>query len=725
MNDIPSTKCMVYGDFKRLSLMLKDNLKNYLLIFLVLFAPAVKLVHYNHEYFALSLTELVIYVSLIAVPISGVAALLRVSCKLRAHVDTLIVFLLATAVISTFFLPVSLGVIDGVNVARLERRTEAAVLSIVMLALCVLVILIPKSSSLRPHALKTTAALRLFSAVYVFLFALYAIATYPNLVGLTGEQGKTPYASVSGEQNVFIISFDQIQGCLLHGYLDQHPERQAALDDFVFYPDAASTYPNTNYSIASALLGRIVSDSTESMSWALDARESITGTMQENGYSVFAAYSTSNPSDTCHSVFLNGEDTAFNYFGSYENLRHALNLAFGIDIRSIGLGFPTMLPVTTPPELADYAWKLDLHQYQALVASMEVSSARPTFYFVHFLATHQPFTYTSDGSLRGISEIQRRQNIDDAVAQVECFVSSIERFVAKLKDLGVYDQSMIFFISDHGYERGINSLSHQEGGEAFFPQSADATGDPRNIKPAGSYNPVLLFKDFGSTGDFTFDRSPASLIDMAPTVCASTGLECQARFEGQALHSLTSEPRERSFWLYLGGAGESRFLGGEDRLHKGLDIWWEVRSFVGPVYPNLAIAMGLTDGLSLSAPNLAALPSQVGSHCDGAIVSTGQKGYLVYGPYVSMKAGEYHLVVTGSAISTSEAWVDVASRLGDVKHAQFALSSTNAETGVLASGPVILNEDVTDLEVRVFVGADDDICLNGYELVPARTLETQ
>lgn len=725
MNDIASKKLVVWDGFKRLSVTLKDNLKNYMLIFLLLFAPAVKLVHYNHEYFTISLMELVIYVSLMAVPISGLAALLRVSGKLRPHVDTAIVFLLATSVISTFFLPVSLGVIDGVNVTSLERRTEATVFSLNMLALFVLLILLPKSSSLRPHAMKTIAALRLFSTVYVLLFAMYAAATYPNLVGLTGEQGKAPYASVSSERNVFIISFDQIQGCLLHGYLNQQPERQAALDDFVFYPDAATTYPNTNYSIASALLGRIVSDSTESMVWALDARESITATMRSNGYSVFASISTSNPSETCQSVFLNAEDTAFNYFGSYENLRHALNLAFGIDIRSIGLGFPRGLPSPVPAELVDYAWKLDLHQYQAFVASMEVSSARPTFYFVHFYATHQPFTYTSDGSLRGISEIQRRQNIDDALAQVECFVSSIERFVAKLKDLGVYDQSMIFFVSDHGYEGTINSLSHQEGGEAFFPESADATGDPRNIKPAGSYNPVLLLKDLGSTGDFTIDRSPASLIDMAPTVCASTGLECHARFEGQVLHSLTGEPRERSFWLYLGGAGESRFLGGKDRLHKGLDTWWEVRSFVGPVYPNLAIAMGLSESLSLSAPNLAALPSQVGSPCDGSIVSTGQSGYLVYGPCVSMQAGEYHLVVTGSAISTSQASVDVVSRLGKVKHAQFALSSTNAETGVLASGPVILNEDVTDLEVRVFVSADDDISLNGYELLLVRKLESQ
>jgi len=41
-------------------------------------------------------------------------------------------------------------------------------------------------------------------------------------------------------------------------------------------------------------------------------------------------------------------------------------------------------------------------------------------------------------------------------------------------------------------------------------------------------------------------------------------------------------------------------------------------------------------------------------------------------------------------------------------------------TGVLSSGRVVLEESVDDLEVRVYVGADDEVRLDGYELVPVR-----
>ena len=55
---------------------------------------------------------------------------------------------------------------------------------------------------------------------------------------------------------------------------------------------------------------------------------------------------------------------------------------------------------------------------------------------------------------------------------------------------------------------------------------------------------------------------------------------------------------------------------------------------------------------------------------------------------------------------------------GNVQHAKFALTPTaEGETGVLASGRVSLDEEVVSFEVRVYVGAEDEVRLDGYELV--------
>lgn len=118
--------------------------------------------------------------------------------------------------------------------------------------------------------------------------------------------------------------------------------------------------------------------------------------------------------------------------------------------------------------------------------------------------------------------------------------------------------------------------------------------------------------------------------------------------------------------------------------------------------------------------SLTRLPSQVGSFRDSTVVSTGRAGFLVYGPNVAMSAGEYRLVVSGSAPVVASAFVDVVSGVGNEQHARSALSATTGDaTGVLASGHVFLDRDVVDLEVRVYVGSDDAVRLTGYELVPA------
>ena len=121
-------------------------------------------------------------------------------------------------------------------------------------------------------------------------------------------------------------------------------------------------------------------------------------------------------------------------------------------------------------------------------------------------------------------------------------------------------------------------------------------------------------------------------------------------------------------------------------------------------------------------PQLADLPSKVGEYRDGCLYSDGRQGHLVYGPYVHMSAGEYRLVVVGSAPAVSSAFVDVVSGEGAIVHAAFPITATESSgTAVLVSARIVLNEDVSDLEVRMWVAEGDGIRLDGYEMTPLDT----
>lgn len=59
----------------------------------------------------------------------------------------------------------------------------------------------------------------------------------------------------------------------------------------------------------------------------------------------------------------------------------------------------------------------------------------------------------------------------------------------------------------------------------------------------------------------------------------------------------------------------------------------------------------------------------------GAILSTGQSGFLHFGPYVSMKAGRYVLEVYGQADKPTASWVDIVGGCGAVVYARVPFAS--------------------------------------------------
>ena len=581
----------------------KANGKNFffhiiLLPVFVFFAPAVKLIVYNNDYFNISILEAMAAIVSISLFMIGPLIVLSFFPPLRTALRLFVSFVLISSVIATFLLPVDLGAIDGGGSTTLELRKEAFLFALGGIALFLFSLgaikLLPGTGA---KILRLIEALKYIAIVYIIVFLIYAVISVPGTFSfsLTGVRsfpadGDGVSASVSTEKNIFIISFDQLQGSFMNGYLQQYPEKNSVFEGFVFYPDAAATYPNTTYSISSILLGRIADNKKETGGYAINSSGSILEIARESGFAVYNRKNVQNRNYHC--IDCPGDEAVFNFIKSYELVRHAVNLSFGVDIQAFGIGLPGHVTGIASTDLIDHFWQIDLHIFENITKSLTADSLEPTIYFMHFLGTHQPFVYNHDCTLKTPDEIAASQNIDGAKAEMSCFIHLIDSFFTRLKTLSVYDESMIFVISDHGYEINMNRLYHENSGDQYFHRTGAAVGDSNNIKPVGAYNPILLFKDVNSRGKLTIDPSPASLIDIAPTICES--LACGQNWEGMSLRNEIPADRERAFWQYFGGI-DRRDADGTDRLHDGLDQWWKVNRFTGPVYPNLAFALGLTE----------------------------------------------------------------------------------------------------------------------------------
>jgi hypothetical protein len=111
--------------------------------------------------------------------------------------------------------------------------------------------------------------------------------------------------------------------------------------------------------------------------------------------------------------------------------------------------------------------------------------------------------------------------------------------------------------------------------------------------------------------------------------------------------------------------------------------------------------------------------SQTGAISDNIIRSNQKAGFLLFGPYVPMNQGKYTLNMYGNLISISELRVEIVSTEGTLyHHVQRDFPTIESTDNIILQIPVLLESTVDDLQIRVFVGSEDEIEIYGYSLIP-------
>jgi len=98
------------------------------------------------------------------------------------------------------------------------------------------------------------------------------------------------------------------------------------------------------------------------------------------------------------------------------------------------------------------------------------------------------------------------------------------------------------------------------------------------------------------------------------------------------------------------------------------------------------------------------LQTEVGKRDDnGAILSTGREGHLLFGPYASFEAGQYRVRIDGVCRGT-DTWLDIVYEAGTNRSAFLQL--VDRQDGVIGELVFMLDLPVADLEVRLWVSAE-------------------
>ena len=113
--------------------------------------------------------------------------------------------------------------------------------------------------------------------------------------------------------------------------------------------------------------------------------------------------------------------------------------------------------------------------------------------------------------------------------------------------------------------------------------------------------------------------------------------------------------------------------------------------------------------------------SLVGKRKEREIVSTGEGGILLHGPYVALESGPYVITVRGriSDQSSMDAHVEVAMRKGTLTITKAPIRRPSSLlSATLASVEVSVPENCADLEIRVWVEKGVELAVSAVDIRP-------
>jgi len=152
--------------------------------------------------------------------------------------------------------------------------------------------------------------------------------------------------------------------------------------------------------------------------------------------------------------------------------------------------------------------------------------------YIYLTGTHKPIDVNQDCEFEP-QEFSR----ESYKYQVRCMLEAFSDYLGALRSLGIFDDTAILLIADHGVPCCLPNI--------------DSGEDSAWSALAGAAHPVFVYKGFGTTGDLRVSEAPVQLIDVGATVCDLLGSpdSCKSSYGRPVSRIGEDETRDR-YWLH-------------------------------------------------------------------------------------------------------------------------------------------------------------------------------
>ncbi|MCH7813158.1 MAG: sulfatase-like hydrolase/transferase [Planctomycetes bacterium] len=401
------------------------------------------------------------------------------------------------------------------------------------------------SRRLAPLASRGCAALlvlQFVSALSVALAGQQSLSVLLDKAELHKDEPAPELWDFSKNQNVVLIILDSLQSDAvdtLHQTEQEWFDRDYA--GFVFFRDNAGSFPTTKASLPAIMTGAVYRNEMPLMDFIRQAekRASIFELFHEHGYRTDLAGITNLLIGTEPSTRF---DIPLPYGSTTERIQsEVLRL---VDLSLFRFGFHgikawvyadrgwRLRRLQSHPERVHHAGNGDAFLLD-FAARAVATREEPVFKLIHTGGIHPPFIRGPDCEFSGVVPTNRETLID----QSRCSLRVLARLLDRMRELGIYQESLIVVSSDHGVGVSVARLP------------GDTRKDRRFSLLAGKALALLMVKPAGRIGPVEVSEAPSFIGDIPATIFEQLGWE--HNFPGiSAFAHAEGAKRKRQFASY-------------------------------------------------------------------------------------------------------------------------------------------------------------------------------